>query len=192
MSNAKILRVRVSLRGRPMRSYVFNKDCVMVGRSPDADVSLDNPSVSREHCKVERSPSGSYVVQDLNSANGTFVNETQIQRQYIQSGDVVRIGKYSLWMSMEEERRGSGADHTALSGEGMLGTTVLRTSELNEMMRYAQETEKAPPTEPAPVPAMASGRRASRFGFALVVSAMSAFVLGTAFGITLMWMALRG
>jgi predicted component of type VI protein secretion system len=189
MAQGNVLRIRLSLRGRPIKSYVFNKDCVVVGRDPDADVSLDNPGISRDHLKIERTQGG-FIVQDLNSANGTFVNETQVQRQYLQTGDVIRVGKYSLWLSMEEERRGSGASQSKISSEALEGTTVLRTSELHEMMRFAQETEPVPPPEPAPVVAVASVPK-TRARFYVAAGALTGFVVGAVLGAGIIWYVVR-
>ena len=68
----RLLRIRVSLNGRPVKSYVFDKETVIVGRDPDCDVVLDNVGVSRHHLKFELRPTGSYAVCDLESANGTL------------------------------------------------------------------------------------------------------------------------
>ncbi|TWU56078.1 diguanylate cyclase [Rubripirellula reticaptiva] len=65
-----------------------------VGRSPDADLSLSDSSVSRQHAKLIRSEN-SYVIRDLGSTNGTLVNETLIDTDYtLRTGDTVRIGSF--------------------------------------------------------------------------------------------------
>jgi pSer/pThr/pTyr-binding forkhead associated (FHA) protein len=145
MPDVRLLRVRVSLKGRPVRSYRFSKELITVGRNPDADVSLDNAGISRDHLIIERSPDGSYSVQDQESANGTFVNDVQVTKQYLSNEDVIRIGKYSLWISYEDDRRAIHPTEVRLSPVAFEGTTVLKTSELQEMMESARETEPTPP-----------------------------------------------
>ncbi|MEP7028136.1 MAG: FHA domain-containing protein, partial [Candidatus Eisenbacteria bacterium] len=88
----QLLKLRVTLKGRPVRAYSFKKECVTVGRNPESDVFLDNPGISRDHCKLEQTPSGLYLVHDLDSANGVFVNEVQVARQPLMNNDVLRIG----------------------------------------------------------------------------------------------------
>ena len=53
MPEGKVLTLRLSMMGRPVRSYTFGKPTVTVGRDPDADVFIDNPGVSREHLRFE-------------------------------------------------------------------------------------------------------------------------------------------
>lgn len=192
MSAGKLLKLRLSLKGRPIRAYVFDQDCVLVGRNPDADVFLDNSGISRDHLKIERTPQG-YMVEDLNSANGTFVNDRQVKREYLAHEDVIRIGKFSLWLSLEEDRRG-GAGHAAISPTAFEGTTVLRTMELDEMMQTIRSTDKTPPPEPAPV-GMASGAERKRWRNRTVFISLTAFLSGTAIGAGtvyyLLWIVLR-
>jgi predicted component of type VI protein secretion system len=182
-----LLKLRVSLKGRPIRTYVFNQDCVMIGRNPEADVYLDNPGISRDHLKIERTPGG-YLAEDLNSANGTYVNDKRIQRQYLQHEDVVRIGKFSLWLSLEEDRR-TGAALRPASHPGTLGgTTVLTTGELREMMEAARQSEPAPPPDPKPEPVAAPvagiTRRAQVF---IVLGMLFTFALGWFLGAETVW-----
>ena len=62
MARTRVLKIRVSLKGRPLKTYRFTKDKVVVGRSPDSDVFLDNPGISRTHILLERASNGSYPV----------------------------------------------------------------------------------------------------------------------------------
>jgi pSer/pThr/pTyr-binding forkhead associated (FHA) protein len=104
----RLLRIRVSLNGRPLKSYVFDKDVILVGRDPECDVVLENTGVSRHHVKFELSPTGFYVVTDLESANGTLFNDRPLKKDFIYSGgggDVLQIGKFTLWVTREPDRR---------------------------------------------------------------------------------------
>ena len=179
MSAGKLLKIRLSLKGRPMRAYVFDQDCVLVGRNPDADVFLDNAGISRDHLKIERTPRG-YMVEDLNSANGTFVNDRQVKREYLAHEDVIRLGKFSLWVSLEEDRRGNGA-HAVSMPSAFEGTTVLRTLELDEMMQTVRDTDRTPPPEPVQTATMPTAER-KRLRNRTVLIGLSAFLSGTAIG----------
>jgi pSer/pThr/pTyr-binding forkhead associated (FHA) protein len=98
------------LKGRPIKTYTFNKEVITVGRNPEADVFLDNPGVSRDHFKLEMTSRGFYAVEDLGSANGTFLNDQPIKREYLMNNDVIHVGKFSLWVNYEEDRRGTEDD----------------------------------------------------------------------------------
>jgi pSer/pThr/pTyr-binding forkhead associated (FHA) protein len=135
----KILRVRLSLKGRPLKTYVFSKAPVVIGRSPDCDVFLDNPGVSREHLRIERTPDGSFEAIDLGSANGTLLNSRPLKRAYITQDDVVQIGKFTLWIGIDTDRRAEETSNRAPMGREE-GTTVLSTEELERMVTKAKET----------------------------------------------------
>ena len=147
----KILRVRLSLKGRPLKTYVFSKAPVVIGRSPDCDVFLDNPGVSREHLRIERTPDGSFEAIDLGSANGTLLNSRPLKRAYITQDDVVQIGKFTLWIGIDTDRRAEETSNRAPMGREE-GTTVLSTEELERMVTKAKETFRY---EEAPSPAKA-------------------------------------
>lgn len=183
MPGDRVLRVRVSLKGRPVRSYRFAKDLITVGRSPDSDVSLDNAGISRDHLIIERNPDGSFSVQDQESANGTFVNDVQVTKQYLCNEDVVRIGKYSLWISYEDDRRGTNPAEVRLSPVAFEGTTVLKTSELQEMMETARESEPAPPLSVvAPRPEVGTPKKGNNPKILVLLSYLLTFVIGCCCG----------
>lgn len=140
----RLLRIRVSLKGRPVRAFAFAKESITVGRDPGSDVFLDNPGVSREHCRIALHPSGSYAIEDLDSANGLFVNDQPVKIHFIRNNDVVHVGKFALWFMYDEDRRGDQADAKRLASTQDEGTTVLRTSELQEMIESLREAEAAP------------------------------------------------
>jgi predicted component of type VI protein secretion system len=190
MAGKKLLKVRVSLKGRPINSFTFNKDVVLVGRNPEADIFLDNAGISREHLKLEMTTRGLYAVEDLGSANGTFLNDQPIKREYLMNNDVIRVGKFSMWVAYEEDRRGMG-DARPDSSQTLVGTTVLSPDELEEMIHHAQEAEReapaAPPSRPVPSPAARERAFPSR-GF-LGAMVVLAFLFGTLVASSMPWIA---
>jgi pSer/pThr/pTyr-binding forkhead associated (FHA) protein len=68
----------------------------LLGRHPDSDIALDDITVSRRHAEIERTATG-YVVRDVGSLNGTYVNGERIERDVpLQQGDEVQVGKFKL------------------------------------------------------------------------------------------------
>src|SRR5436190_8756149 len=65
---------------------------VLIGRKGDADVVLNNQHVSRHHAKIVKTNDG-YVLQDLGSTHGTFVNESRIEQYPLKHGDRISLGK---------------------------------------------------------------------------------------------------
>jgi pSer/pThr/pTyr-binding forkhead associated (FHA) protein len=66
-----------------------------IGRLPDNSMVIDNPAVSSHHACVFRD-GDHFVVEDLQSTNGTFVNDKRVNRHVLQNGDVVLVGKHRL------------------------------------------------------------------------------------------------
>lgn len=64
----------------------------IIGREKDADFSIEMPSVSRHHAKIERQPNGRYRLIDLDSTNGTFVNDVRVREWELDPSDIVRCG----------------------------------------------------------------------------------------------------
>lgn len=67
-----------------------------VGRSTTADFILDAGMVSRFHCRLTVTADGTVEIQDLESTNGTFVNDRRVQRGMVADGDRLRIGRVEL------------------------------------------------------------------------------------------------
>jgi Protein of unknown function (DUF3662)/FHA domain len=83
------------------RSEEIPADGVVIGRSRDADVVLDDPNVSRRHAEV-RPSGGSWIVRDLGSTNGVKVNGRRIQGpQSLKTGDAIELGTARVTFELE-------------------------------------------------------------------------------------------
>ena len=78
-----------------IKEIPLRKAQVSIGRAPDNDIVIDNLAVSGHHAKliVEE---GRFLVEDLSSMNGTFLNNQRIRRSPLKDGDEVLIGKHCL------------------------------------------------------------------------------------------------
>ncbi len=189
-----LLKVRLSLKGRPIRSYTFNKKTITIGRDPTADIFLDNTGVSRDHAKIERTPGG-YVVEDMGSANGTMLNEHPVRQGYVGHDDVLQIGKFSMWVSIESDRR----DDLLLGGrnspQALEGTMILDTDQLLEMQRKSREPgpsleNPASPTAPTASTGASAGTSIARG--ACVAASVASFSLGLLVGAAVVFFFIRG
>jgi hypothetical protein len=68
---------------------------VTIGRAPDNDIQIDNLAVSNYHARVYVE-AGSLVVEDLNSLNGSFLNDIRVERAMLKDGDAILIGKHEI------------------------------------------------------------------------------------------------
>ncbi len=86
----------VKLGDRVVQKYLLYKDQRMsVGRAPDNEIAIENPAVSRRHATVQM-VNGRYIIEDNNSANGTYVNGVRVTKTEILDKDVITIGKHKL------------------------------------------------------------------------------------------------
>ncbi|MHC4914555.1 MAG: FHA domain-containing protein [Planctomycetota bacterium] len=92
--------VILSFGGKEIKSYELTKPATVVGRDPGVDIVIDNLGVSRSHCQLIKRGDG-YVVQDMNSANGTYVNGTRVGEHGLAGGDQIVVGKYVLTYKAE-------------------------------------------------------------------------------------------
>ena len=81
--------------GRAGETFELSGERIAIGRSPDADVFLDDVTVSRNHALLVRRRDGLYL-DDLGSLNGSYVNRHRIESHKLQAGDELQIGKYKL------------------------------------------------------------------------------------------------
>jgi len=113
------------LRGRDRRRVaVAAGQRLVIGRSSECDVQLDDQSVSRRHCAVEAAGEA-LVVTDLGSANGTFVNGEVMREARMRAGDTLRLGELTF---VCREPHGAARDRprAVIGDEGTVETVVSR------------------------------------------------------------------
>ncbi len=81
--------------GRAGETFALDRDKILVGRSPDCEIFLDDVTVSRKHAVLVRN-ADTFTISDEGSLNGTFVNRRRIDSAQLEDGDEVQIGKYRL------------------------------------------------------------------------------------------------
>jgi two-component system, cell cycle response regulator len=73
------------------KRFALDKDEFILGRGSDCDIQVDRDSVSRRHAKVYKK-GDAWLIQDLGSTNGSYVNDNQIDDAPIRDGDLLKIG----------------------------------------------------------------------------------------------------
>ena len=99
--NAEDVRKRASTAGGARLRYgdriiPINQPFLTLGRSVDNDIILESDDVSRHHAQIKLRQ-GSYVLTDLDSANGTYINETPVDEPHVlRDGDCIRVAHVEL------------------------------------------------------------------------------------------------
>jgi hypothetical protein len=81
--------------GRAGEAFNVTGERMTIGRSPEAEIFLDDVTVSRNHALLVARRDGLYI-DDLGSLNGTYVNRRRIESHRLQNGDELQVGKYKL------------------------------------------------------------------------------------------------
>ncbi|MBU0495729.1 MAG: FHA domain-containing protein [Chloroflexi bacterium] len=144
------------------KEFPFNKDTITIGRSLDNDVILDDEQVSRHHANIRRQ-GDQYVLTDLASANGTYVDRRRISEPHVlRPGDMIQTGSLVL------EFLSSAPDAATVIGTPGAEQTVVTAP---PAPRYAppppQPAYAAPPPPPpayVPPPVVAPTRPAKKKG----------------------------
>ena len=105
-------------QGRDSSVDVPEPTPVFLGRAADCIIRTDDAMVSRKNCKISFA-GGKFLVEDLGSSNGTFVNERKVQKQALNHGDVIRCG--SLQVRYVEVAGGAGQQPSG--GNSMIAQT---------------------------------------------------------------------
>jgi pSer/pThr/pTyr-binding forkhead associated (FHA) protein len=88
--------------------FLLDVDTTSAGRHPDSDIFLDDVTVSRRHAEFRRE-GGEFVVIDVGSLNGTYVNREPVDQAVLAGGDEVQIGKFRLVFLTGHGHGGQGA-----------------------------------------------------------------------------------
>ncbi len=92
------------IRGDKVETHAFDqRDAVTIGAAEDNDVVLRDETVSRYHCRIFRE-GGSYLVKDLGSTNGTFVNRVRVREAWLRPGCNLSLGTSELRFVASDEK----------------------------------------------------------------------------------------
>ena len=118
-----------------------------IGRLPDNTVVIDNPAVSSHHACVFRA-GAAFIVEDLQSTNGTFVNDKRVTRETLHDGDVVLVGKHRLVFDEQAAGESTGRD-AELPASSQGDTVYLKGPENQRLLAVVLNAEARAHTAPA-------------------------------------------
>ena len=104
--------------------FALNEESLVIGRETAANLCIADASVSRRHSKIEKRETG-FVLTDLESLNGTFVNDVPIKTRLLEHGDRVRIGDSQfLFLTHEGDATSKSSDVRIEEAHVVSGSTV--------------------------------------------------------------------
>jgi FOG: FHA domain len=170
------LQIVVSINGNELHRYSFSEGEILIGRSSDCDVILDNAGVSRTHAKIVRVGERVQLV-DLNSGNGTFLNGKGINEAFVTPDDFIGIGKFNVTAKLAAEALPDSEAHPQVDAEPVKTNTVFLRPE--ETRKILEKTQVAPkPAATAPVrPAQPEAKQSSG-GLLFIAGALVGLLCG--------------
>ncbi|MDK9708771.1 MAG: FHA domain-containing protein [Desulforhopalus sp.] len=136
-----MLQILLKFNTNVLKVFQSDKAEITIGRNMKNDIQIDNLAVSNFHARIERLQE-KYFIEDLNSTNGTFINEEKISRCELQDGDTASIGKHVLTFLLE----GGESAIRGLSDTEMAQTMMLDTGKQRELTK---DVEPSFPDSPA-------------------------------------------
>jgi pSer/pThr/pTyr-binding forkhead associated (FHA) protein len=125
-------RVIVVFNKKVMKEYPFSKDSMTIGRDEVNEIVIDNLAVSGHHARIDIT-GDIYILTDLQSTNGTFVNDKKITSHKLQHKDKITIGKHLLFFAMSKQEQAK-----AKAGE-LEKTMILDTAQHKELLNKQAE-----------------------------------------------------
>jgi hypothetical protein len=130
------MRLVVKQGGRTVNELRFTKGPIYIGRHANSQVFLSDAAVSRQHAVIFTTQDNKWVVEDLDSANKTYLNEEAVHKSEIKTGDVLRISDFILEVNLEDD---GGADKPIHLEDTL---TLLRGPQI---VARELDSEEAPP-----------------------------------------------
>lgn len=134
-------KLKITLPDHHELVHEVHEDMVTIGRLPDNSLPIEDASVSSHHAQLVHED-GAYQLIDLDSTNGTFVNDLQVTKVTLRHGDAIRFGKVETVFFAQEV---SSADKQPLPVSGVadvsLGTASARPANFISASPFPKEVK---------------------------------------------------
>ncbi|MBW2606457.1 MAG: FHA domain-containing protein [Deltaproteobacteria bacterium] len=97
-----MIKILLKYKQKVLKKFEIDKDKITIGRHESNDIDINNPAVSKQHARIIKKQ-GNYLIEDLKSTNGTYLNTVRIISRYLKDNDVINIGKHTLLVNIKTE-----------------------------------------------------------------------------------------
>jgi len=130
------MRLIVKQAGRTINEYQFTKGPIYIGRQTNSQIFLPDRRISRHHAVVFCTKQGQWMVEDLDSANKTYLNDAIVHKSHIKTGDKLRIMDFIIEIDLEKDAEQS-------QQVGLADTIVGADRQPQVIVRKVHETDAA-------------------------------------------------
>ncbi|MHC5060166.1 MAG: FHA domain-containing protein [Planctomycetota bacterium] len=146
------MRLFINLSGSSVNELNFKKGPIYIGRRMGSQVFLPDKAVSRQHAVFYATKDGTWIIEDLDSSNKTYLNDKAIHKSEVRQGDVIRIADFTIEVHLQDPDEQSQKVH-------MEDTMLELRRDLHTVVRQPNAPD-APPLKMPP-------KRASDFSTAM-------------------------
>lgn len=139
-------KLTLKFKSKVMKEYQFKSD-IKIGRIKGNDIVIENPAVSGKHAAIEVIDNH-YILKDLESKNGVFVNEKKTNEYELKEGDKILIGKHILEFDFGAGGELIGSEES--DDHEMAGMTMMLDTKQFKDLMDKKEQEKKEAAKPAP------------------------------------------
>jgi len=156
-----MVRLLLKFETSVLKEVPLGNRAVAIGRAPDNDMAIDNLAVSNYHARVYPE-AGRLVIEDLNSLNGTFVNNLRVERATLRDGDTIQIGKHHIHVDTAHDAalpvNSWRKAHAPKVDETMVLDTRLRREMLQRVAEAGERSQLSPARMRIPTLSVRGGR----------------------------------
>lgn len=133
----------VKFADKVIERIVTEKDHISIGRTSDNDVVLDNGGISRRHARIDFADNRPELI-DLDSLNGTFVNQQKVTRQFLQDNDRITVGKFDLIFFEDTQKTAKSPDRDKSAALDVAQPRESTQAEKSNPLKDLMETRPIP------------------------------------------------
>ena len=142
----------VKFEGSVLQNVPVTGGPITIGRTPDNSIAIDNLAVSTRHARIEVQQ-GRFIIDYQGSLNGTFVNGQRVNRATLKDGDVISLGKHSIYVDEADRselppgaltRPSAKAGGAHAVGETFVLDTESRRQMIQELAAAGERSQLAP------------------------------------------------
>ncbi len=126
-----MIKLQLMFKNKVLKEFVTDKSEIAIGRDAACDLCIDNLAASSRHARVFKGPDDKYIIEDLNSTNGTMVNGKDVKLQMLNDNDRIGIGKHTVLVQYKKD----GAFEKQSPNIVGESTVILKPEDLKKLKR---------------------------------------------------------
>ena len=132
-------KIQIKFKDAVIKEVPLTQDTLTIGRKAGNDIVIDNQAISGFHARIVQEDQ-KYLIEDLNSLNGTFLNGQKVSRYALNHEDIILIGNHTIEFMFDQPPE-TVATRPGIRGRSMNETVVLSTSDQKKILASTEKVE---------------------------------------------------